>query len=216
METKQLNFNIDKNLFETAETILDDIGLEFQSAIKIFLKRLVKEKGIAFLLQDTKPYASRIMEPNMYKNFESTSNIRKDNMQKDIKNYYCKNINVITEEMRDYIWDIFKDNKYLSYTDYRELAKSVSTNTGMNQGSAYIYFVILSCFMEGKANTRTMKFADLEFYIKRILQECTEIEFANTLESLENSVPYWEDRLQGKFAIKVQQLVNKYKTFLNN
>ena len=71
--------------------------------------------------------------------------------------------------------------------------------------------------MEGKANTRTMKFADLEFYIKRILQECTEIEFANTLESLENSVPYWEDRLQGKFAIKVQQLVEtSYKTFLNN
>lgn len=215
METKQIVLNIDKQLFETAEMILEDIGIDFQSSINIFLKRLVKEQGIAFLLQDTKSNTSKLLQSNVNKDYGPVNDVGENYMTKNLKTYYRKNNSVITEEMRDYIWTIFKENKYVTYTVYKELAKNVYQSTEMNEGSAYIYFIILSCFMEGKFNTRTMKFSDLEYYIKKILQECAKIEFKNTLISLESSIPYWEEHLNGNFAIKVQQLVNKYKAFLS-
>lgn len=219
MDTKQFTINIEKQTATAAEKILDDLGLDIQMGVSMFLKRIIKEGGINFLLQKNR---STIIEQN---NVTAGNNVIKNSftnepvnegtamyIQKD--NVISRNNNEITEEMRDYVWDRFIENKNLSYSDYQILAGEVNLKTGMNQGSAYIYFVILSCFMQGKYNTRTMKFADLKYYVKRIMQECPKYEFESTLESLEQSIPYWSERLKGNFAVKVQNLVNQYKTLL--
>lgn len=220
METKQITIFIDELIANTAEKILDDLGLDIQMGVNIFLKRIIKEGGINFLLQNK---ATTIEQHNINTelNMPSKSNTN-ENINKgtsiNIKNSYAtsRNNNEITEEMRDYIWKQFIENKNLSYSEYQILAREVNLKTGMNQGSAYIYFVILSCFMEGKFNTRTMKYADLYYYVKRILQDCTKSEFESTLKSLEQSIPYWSEHLQGNFAVKVQKLVNQYKSLLSN
>lgn len=216
METKQITVNLEKQLVDLAEKILDDIGLNFQSGINVFLKRVVKEGGVTFLLQAA-PIATR-MQLQATDNYTETGlsaiNREEDVMTDGFGSASRRSNNEITEEMRYYIWKVFTVNKSLSYSDYQELAREVSKKTGMNQGSAYIYFIILSCFMEGKFNTRTMKFADLTYYVKRISQEYTQTEFSLTIKSLEKSVPYWSDRIPGRFAEKVQNLVNQYRPLL--
>lgn len=211
MQTKQITLTFDNQTYESAENILNEIGLEIQSAVNIMLKRINKEGGISFMLQNQTSFANNNNEPfAIQKNYDDEAIKRYSHKIYSFKKETTK----ITEEMRDHIWTTFLENKNLSYTEYQELAKKVSQDTGMSQGSAYIYFVILSCFMQGKFNTRTMKISDLEFYIKKIMQECSKNEFANTLKSLEESIPYWEDHIQGHFAQKVKNLVKQYKSAL--
>ena len=200
MSTKKIEISLDEQLLDKAGIILDDIGLDLQSAIGVFLRRVVKESNINFLLQTR---MSAVIETKS----------KEENMLKENNALYRSN-GEITEEMRDYVWKVFVSKKHLTCTEYQELSREVSAETGMNQGSAYIYFVILSSLIEGKSNTRTMKFADLVFYIKKILKECPKNEFEATLISLELSVPYWRERIPGKFGDKVQNLVNQYKSFL--
>ena len=202
MVIKKIELSLDEQLVDKAEAILDDIGLDLQLAVGICVKRIAKEGNVNFLLKTS--------------NIEAVDS-RHVEGEKEMKvdcNTAFRNNNEITEDMRDYVWEVFISNKYSTCYEYQELARQVSSETGMNQGSAYIYFVILSSFMEGKSNTRTMKFADLVYYVKKILQECPKNEFVSTLKSLETSVPYWRERIPGKFGDKVQNLVNQYKVFL--
>lgn len=208
MQTKQITFNFDVQTYESAELILSDMGLDIQTAVNIMLKRITKEGSIAFMLQNASITAPpEVKQPETQLEYEDT-------LTNSPRYYRTRIAGKITNEMRDYIWTVFSQNKNLSYTAYQELAREITKTTGMNYGSAYIYFVILSCFMQGKFNTRTMKISDLEFYIKKILHECSKIEFENTLKSLEESIPYWEEHIQGYFAQKVKNLVSQYKIYL--
>lgn len=218
MEMRQITVSFEKQLVDTAERILDDIGLGFQSGISVFLKRVVKEGGIAFLLQNAPTPAvvrTQVQEVDSYEDEEAPIMNKSMAYREDgCVSFSRRSNSEITEEMRDHIWTVFTQNKNLSYSDYQELAREVSKKTGMNQGSAYIYFIILSCFIEGKFNTRTMKFADLVYYVERILQEYTREEFASTIKSLESSVPYWAEKIPGRFSEKAQGLVDKYKPLI--
>ena len=48
--SKQILLDLEDDLFEQANGILENVGLDFQSATKMFLKRLIKEGTISFLL----------------------------------------------------------------------------------------------------------------------------------------------------------------------
>ena len=48
MESTNLNIRIDKNVKQSAEKIFDDLGLNMTTAINIFLRQVVREKGIPF------------------------------------------------------------------------------------------------------------------------------------------------------------------------
>lgn len=211
MQTKQITFNFEANTYENAELILNDTGLDVQTAVNIMLKRINKEGGFAFMLQN-QPISinpSRIDQPTIQTEIEDNpANFN------SAKAYHTRTAGKITDEMRDYIWAVFSKNKNASYTEFQKLAREASNVTGINYGSAYIYFIILSCLIQGKFNTRVMKIKDLEFYIKKIMHECPEKEFENTLKSLKESIPYWEERIQGYFAQKVKNLVAQYKTYL--
>lgn len=209
METKQIIVNYEKTFVESIERILDDVGLDFQSAINMFFKRIAKEKNIAFLIHNVgiEEKNATIINNKEDMDKKEIENLQEVSMEENNKRRSNKEI---TEYMRDHIWTVFTQNKKVSYTEYQEIAKKVARETGMNQGSAYIYFIILSCLLEGKYNTRTMKYSDLVYYLKRIKQECSPNEFKAALKSLESSVPYWEERIPGRFAEKVQQLVSQY------
>lgn len=212
MQAKEIALSFNSELLDNAETILEDIGLDVQSAVNMFLRRIVKEGGIGFLLQPTEPLSlakgkKSVEEEN--KQMEDELEERTKSVGK-YKSGLGKTKSKITEEMRDYIWRVFLQNKKSNYTRYGELAQEVAESTGMNANSAYIYFCILSCLIKGKFNSRDMKFIDLEFYMERISQECTTQELANAIKSLEQSVLYWED-MPGRFSDKVKKLIREYK-----
>ncbi len=48
MESTNLNIRIDKNVKQSAEKIFDDLGLNMTTAINIFLRQVIREKGIPF------------------------------------------------------------------------------------------------------------------------------------------------------------------------
>lgn len=48
--SKQIFLDLEDDLFEQANDILENVGLDFQSATKMFLKRVIKEGTISFLL----------------------------------------------------------------------------------------------------------------------------------------------------------------------
>ena len=49
---KKIFFEADENLIMDAENVLDDEGLDIEVAIHMLLKRIVKERTIAFLLRN--------------------------------------------------------------------------------------------------------------------------------------------------------------------
>ena len=49
---KKIIFEADENLIMDAENVLDDEGLDIEVAIHMLLKRIVKERTIAFLLRN--------------------------------------------------------------------------------------------------------------------------------------------------------------------
>jgi len=44
---------LDKELIKSAERVLDDIGMDINTLIRMTLKRVIKEEGISFLILDT-------------------------------------------------------------------------------------------------------------------------------------------------------------------
>ena len=53
METKErLNINLDKNLKHETAKMLENLGLDFTTAINIYFKQIVKKKRIPFIISD--------------------------------------------------------------------------------------------------------------------------------------------------------------------
>ena len=48
MATTNLNVRVDENLKKTADTLLNELGLNMSTAINIYLKQIVRENGIPF------------------------------------------------------------------------------------------------------------------------------------------------------------------------
>ncbi len=55
MATTNLNVRVDENLKKTADTLLNELGLNMSTAINIYLKQIVRENGIPFEIKLDKP-----------------------------------------------------------------------------------------------------------------------------------------------------------------
>ena len=55
MKTTNLNIRVDKEIKEDAETIFEELGLNMSSAINIFLKKVINERGLPFSVTLPKP-----------------------------------------------------------------------------------------------------------------------------------------------------------------
>ena len=48
MATKNIQLRLDENLKQSAERVLDELGLDMPTALRLFLKKVVKTKAIPF------------------------------------------------------------------------------------------------------------------------------------------------------------------------
>lgn len=55
MARKQMSVRIDPVLKDDATAILEEVGVDFSTAIEVFLKAVVRERGIPFKLQAQRP-----------------------------------------------------------------------------------------------------------------------------------------------------------------
>lgn len=205
--SKIINLQFEDDLVDKSESLLDDIGLDCQTFIKMCFKKLNKEKSISFLMTATTSVTApdaneqaQISQPNMEENF----------MQYPVVNSKKE----ITAQMRDFIWEMFKKQ----YTSNKKIdcaysAKVASTKIGITQGSASIYFHILNNLVKGVPNKRTMKYDDLVVYLGYIEEQLPKTCITNAIKSLSESIPYWEEHLQGHFTKKVSKLVDQYITY---
>jgi len=179
----ELRLDIDDALLNDAALVYETLGIDTETAVRMFLKRTVLEQRLP--LSTSVPSADSI-----------GSTGERNGIPKRTKN-------VITKVMVEDIWRRFKD--YLEEGGgINSIAQDAHAATGMNQGSAFIYLTILDNLINGKHNTRNMKMVDLEFYMDRIGEELDETSYANAVESLNLSIPYWDKEEFGQFASKVK------------
>lgn len=203
--SKTIELQFDDESIAKAENILDDIGLDCPTFAKMCFKKLIKEQNISFLTNGNPTTAQQKSSEPIILNQQNIDEGISDTPIRRTKNE-------ITAQMRDYVWDIFKAQlKANKKIDCTLLASLANVKTGINQGSAYIYFLILNNLVAGVPNTRTMKFDDLVVYLSYIKEQLPEIYIANAIKSLRESVPYWEEHIQGYFAQKVSNLISQYK-----
>ena len=64
---KRIFVDVQGDVLNEAEVILDDLGLDVQTAIRMFFKRIVKDGSVAFVLSDAGssriPFASKQEKP---------------------------------------------------------------------------------------------------------------------------------------------------------
>ena len=62
MEKENINFEISKELIDSAEQVFEKIGLDISTAIEIFLRYSIQEKKLPFELIPNKDTQEAIME----------------------------------------------------------------------------------------------------------------------------------------------------------
>jgi addiction module RelB/DinJ family antitoxin len=207
MANKVLSLELDNEMIENAETVLEEIGLDVSTYIRIALLKLIKEQRVPFNLSANQssgnPVQMRSMpEVNPYDDDAAEVDLVRNEPRQMIK---------ITSDMCQSIWIEFKTRIASRDINWQESAHRISTQTGMSRGSAFIYFTILNNLVSGAQNTRSLKMEDLEFFIGKIRSELPEQMLQSAIISLEASIPYWDEKLPGAFAAKVQRLVDKLK-----
>jgi len=194
----KLEINIEDVTLHEAEKILHSLGLNMEMAVNIFLRRVAIEKGLPMTM--AAPVSSQA-EPDASE--DSNEVIDYDSIQVTRSN------NKITPVMVEEVWRSFL--RHLEGSgEINRMSTEVSTKTGMNRGSAFIYLNILANLAKGEPNTRTMKMKDLEYYMEKIKKELGEKKYQDALKSLKLSVPYWQDKLSGSFGDKVEAYCKKH------
>lgn len=184
----KLTIEIDENLLRDAQGVFDTIGIDIDTAVRMFLKRTVLEQRLPLStsvpsVDPVEGAAVQVATPKRTKN-------------------------VITKAMAEDIWRRFAC--YLNEGgSINSIAQDAHEATGMNQGSAFIYLTILDNLVNGKHNTRNMKMADLKYYMCQIEDELDEQSYRNAIQSLRLSIPYWDKEEFGMFASKVQAFVDE-------
>lgn len=180
----ELMINIDDQTAIEAQSIYDTLGIDIETAVKMFLKRTVLEQRLPL---DTSVPASDAKASEM--------KAKRTN-------------NVITKAMAQDIWRRFE--RYANEGgDVNAIAADAHATTSMNQGSAFIYLTILDNLINGKPNKRNMKMADLKYYVGQIKKDLDEQSYLNSIQSLKLSIPYWDKEVFGQFAAKVEAFVDE-------
>lgn len=193
-----IEINIDDAILREVEKILHSLGMNTEIAVNIFLRRVALEKGLPMSMAAS---ASNQTEPDFSEDSGETFDYD--------SNQVTRSNNKITPEMVEEVWRSFL--RYLEgSSEINRLSTEVSKKTGINRGSAFIYLNILANLVKGDPNTRTMKMNDLEYYMGKIKKELGEKKYQDALKSLRLSVPYWQEKLSGSFADKVEAYCKKH------
>lgn len=184
----KIEIHIDDGILTEAEVVLQTLGLDIEMAVIIYLKRIALEKGLPMIMTG---HGLKLPETEITDDFEDESRVENRSNRK------------ITPDMVDAVWHAF-----LIYTggsnEIKSLSTEVSIQTGMNQGSAFIYLTVLSNLVSGNPNTRVLKYKDLEYLMGKIKLELGEIKYQKALKSLGLSIEYWREKIPGSYADKVE------------
>ena len=201
--SRNFSFEFDDEVVRDAEEILDGIGLDVETFFRMCLKKLNRERNIAFLTStvENKPQAlqqEKVMTEQL--EMEEEYMVIASGKQK------------ITPAMRDCIWDIFSAQfKADGKINYPYSKQQAVARTGMNEGSAHVYFLFLNNLMNGKSNTRIVKYDDLVVYLDHIASQFSTTYLQNAIQSLKDSAPYWLARpTLNSYARKVLLLIAKF------
>ena len=194
----KIEIQIDDGILTEAEKVLQQLGMDIEMAVSIYLRRIALEKGLPMTMTGL---VSKRSEPEITENFD-------DSFEDDSKAFILSNIR-ITTAMVDEVWHAFLRHVEGS-GGINPLSKEVSLKTGMNRGSAFIYLTILSNLVNGDPNTRVLKYKDLEYMMGKIQAELGESKYQKALKSLMASVPYWREKIPGAFADKVEAYCKKH------
>ena len=200
--SKNYCFDFDDEVICSAEEILEGIGLDTATFFRMCLKKLNRERSIAFLTLTAGIPQQAVKQEvsNLQPVTEEDITMMTNGRQK------------ITPEMRDCIWEIFKSQfeaeGIFNYTHSKQLA---TVKTGINSGSAQVYFLFLNNLMNGKPNTRIVKYDDLVVYLDHIASQFPTTYLQNAIQSLKDSAPYWLARpTLNSYAKKVLVLIAKF------
>ena len=207
MYTKVLSLELDNEMIENAEFVLNEIGLDVSTYIRIALLKLIKEQRVPFNLSVNQPLSVTIP----VKGSPISNTVDDEATEIEFAKSEPRQMIKITSDMCQSIWQEFKTRLATRDMNLLESAQRISTKTGMSKGSAFIYFTILNNLVSGAQNTRSLKMEDLEFFIGKIETELPEQMLKAAIISLEASIPYWDEKVPGSFAEKVAKLVEKLK-----
>ncbi|TJX14592.1 hypothetical protein E9840_05860 [Tissierella creatinini] len=193
----KIEFQIDDKILNEAEKVLHLLGMDIEMAVNIYLRRIALEKGLPMFMTWNE---SKEQEAETIEDFVSSY---------DEESKVSTQVNKITPEMVDEVW-----NAFLRYNsgagEINPLSKEISSKTGMNQSSAFIYLNILTNLVNGDPNTRLLKFKDLEYLMSKIQLELGDNKFQKALKSLMLSVPYWREKIPGAFSDKIEAYCKKH------
>ncbi len=183
---------VDEDVLREAERVLNSLGMNVEVAVGIFLRRVIMEKGLPMTM-----VSSTASQPET--TFYDTGEVLADRSSR----FPMRDNRRITSAMVGEVWRAFR--KYLEGTgEVSRLSNEVSEKTGMNPGSAFIYLTILANLVQGRPNTRVLKYRDLEYLMDRIEAELGRDAYLKAVESLKASVPYWKERVPGAFGERVE------------
>lgn len=183
----ELRLEIDDALVNDAALVYETLGIDTETAVRMFLKRTVLEQRL--------PLSTSVPSADSVERMTEKTGITK------------RTKNVITKVMVEDIWRRFSG--YLEEGgSINSIAQDAHEATGMNQGSAFIYLTILDNLINGKHNTRNMKMSDLEYLMDQIKGQLDDRSYVNSISSLRKSLPYWDKEEFGQFAAKVQRYLD--------
>jgi addiction module RelB/DinJ family antitoxin len=191
----KLTFEIDDVQLKEVSQILDSVGLDLDIAFSIFIKKIIKEKGLPFTVKQN-------AEPVLHEmKTEDEDEITLESIRSRRSN------NSITPEMVEEVWSAFK-NYQAGLVEVKVLAYLVSLKSGMNLGSATIYLNILIKLSKGEINRRSMKTNDFEIFLKKFKDEFSDEMYKNAIESVKLSIPYWKSNIP-TFAEGMELLLSR-------
>jgi len=194
----KIEIQIDDGIITEAKKVLHSLGMDVEMAVNIYLRRIALEKGLPMTMTGS---ASKRIEQDTTEDFEESFD--------DDARASTRSNNRITTAMVDEVWQAFL--RHLGGSgEINPLSTEVSTKTGMNRGSAFIYLTFLANLVNGDPNTRVLKYKDLEYLMGKIRAELGESKYQKALKSLMASVPYWREKIPGAFADKVEAYCKKH------
>ncbi|MCL1860871.1 MAG: hypothetical protein FWG52_04965 [Proteobacteria bacterium] len=184
---KRICFEIDEDIARKAEAIYFSTGIDTETALSIFMRRTVLENRLPIDMHMVVAASTPATPPPMEKRAKRVP---------------------ITPRMVEVLWDAFKEHRSKG-GDIWSISNHIAKTTDMSPGSASMYMVILNNLVVGKQNTRNMKIEDLKYYMSKIKSEYGDETFNKALDSLEQSVPYWRQKIPGRFADRVRDYLKK-------
>jgi antitoxin component of RelBE/YafQ-DinJ toxin-antitoxin module len=209
MKLVDTSLNIDEKILERAEEKLNSIGMNLNTAIEIFLERIVAESTFPLTMKSSYPPLGL---DDRFTQGPTENSAIPDTIENRAAHGRPPNKRIpITRDMTQSVWVFFREYYRNGGGDKKKVAAAIALESGMSEGSAYIYLVILDNLIEGKINKRNMKLADLSYCINKIEEELGQEKLSLALSSLERSLPYWRERINIAYADQVEQLVADIK-----